>query len=206
MGYLTKACAFFSLMSVALAANQITTKSLAQSAPSPKPLMAERLVMPLFPTGWREFIKEGGAVEVVEYLPDEQSLKIWQDKIILQVYHDLNDLPLDAIQRRTQGQNRNRCTAVIEGPLQSGLNNGYPAAFWTLGCRYVNANGFGETHYIKAIQGTAALYVLSRVWRTQPFGQDGPAIDPAALDKGISFLTTSVVCIPNSAMHPCAIN
>ncbi len=180
--------------------------SVSQAQPSPqrKPLAAERLVMPLFPAEWVEILKESGPIEVVEYLPNGQNLATWEDKIILQVYHDLNDLPLDAIQRRTQGQNRNRCTGVIEGPLQSGLNNGYPSAFWTMGCRYVNANGSGETQYTKAIQGETALYVLSRVWRTPAFGGDGPAIEAEAINDGVAFLTTSIVCVPNSSNHPCA--
>ena len=140
----------------------------AQPSPDRKSLASERLVMPLFPANWNEAHKENSPVEVVEYLPSGQTLNNWQDKIILQVYHDLNDLPLDAIQRRTQ---LSRCTGVIEGPVQSGLNNGYASAFWTLGCRYVNENRLGETQYTKAIQGQTALYVLSRVWRTPALGE-----------------------------------
>ena len=176
-----------------------------------KPLAQERLVMPLFPANWVEVYRETGPIEIVEYVPNGQSATTWQDKITLQVYHDMDDLPLDAIQRRSQGQNRNRCTGVIEGPLQSGLNNGYPSAFWTLGCRYLNDGGagemgVGETQYTKAIQGNTALYVLNRIWRTPAFGEDGPAIDANAINDGIAFLTTSIVCVPDSADHPCGAN
>lgn len=176
-----------------------------QPAPERKPLAAERLVMPLFSAGWTEIFKKNGPIEMVEYVPNGQSRGPWQDKIVLQVYHDLNDLPLDAIQRRIQGQNRNRCTGVIEGPLQSGLNNGYASAFWTLGCRYLKEEGIGETRYTKAIQGETALYVLTRIWRTPAFGEDGPAINAAAANDGIAFLTTSIVCVPKSTGHPCGV-
>lgn len=175
-------------------------------APERKPLAAERLSMPLFPAGWVEVRRETAPVEVVEYVPEGQTAANWQEKILLQVYHNLNDLPLDAIQRRMQGQNRNMCTGVIEGPLQSGMNNGYASAFWTLGCRSLKqapSQATGETHYTKAIQGETALYVLSRRWRSPAFGGDGPAIDPAAVNDGVAFLTTSVVCVPNSQTHPC---
>jgi len=169
-------------------------------------LAAERLVMPLFPAGWKEIYRDNSSVEVVEYLPADQTPTDWQDKILLQVYNELNDLPLDAIQRRMQGLNRNRCTGVIEGPLQSGLNNGYPSAFWTLGCRYINDSGtagVGETHYTKAIQGSTSLYVLTRIWRTPAFGGDGPALSASTINDGVAFLTTAVVCVPNSENHPC---
>lgn len=175
-------------------------------SPDRKPLAAERLVMPLFPAGWDEVYRDNGIVEVVEYLPTGQTPEDWQGKILLQVYNELNDLPLDAIQRRMQGLNRNRCTGVIEGPLQSGLNNGYPSAFWTLGCRYVNDSGTvggGETHYTKAIQGSTSLYVLTRIWRTPAFGGDGPALSASTINDGVAFLTTAVVCVPGSENHPC---
>ena len=167
--------------------------------------------MPLFPAEWAEVFRDNGPIEIVEYIPAGQTLQKWTDKIVLQVYHNLNDLPLDAIQRRAQGQNRNRCTGVIEGPLQSGLNNGYASAFWTLGCRYLNdvitANGgVGETQYTKAIQGQRSLYVLNRLWRTPAFGEDGPAITATTINEGVAFLTTSIVCKPNSADHPCQTN
>ena len=182
----------------------------AQPSPLPKPLSQERLLMPLFPANWTEVFRENGPIELVEYVPAGQNAASWQDKISLQVYHELNDLPLDAIQRRTQGQNRNRCTGVIEGPLQTGLNNGYPTAFWTLGCRYLNdvgpGAGIGETQYTKAIQGKTALYVLNRIWRTPAFGEDGPAIDATAINDGVAFLTTSIICVPDSADHPCQAN
>lgn len=178
----------------------------AQTQPDREPLAAERLLMPLFPSGWKEVFRSRESIEVVEYIPEAQSAASWQDKVQLQVYNNLNDLPLDAIQRRTQGQNRNRCTGVIEGPLQSGLNNGYPSAFWTLGCRYIKSGegkGFGETQYTKAIQGQSSLYVLSRIWRTPTFAQDGPEIAIESINDGVAFLTTSIVCVPRSDDHPC---
>lgn len=160
--------------------------------------------MPLFPSGWQEaFAERGTVIEMTEYVPEGQSVEAWDSKIVLQVYHGLDNLPLDAIQRRAQGQNRNRCTGVIEGAFQSGLNNGYPSAFWTLGCRYLNNRGLGEIHYTKAIQGEAALYVLTWMWRTQPFGEEGPAVPPGDTEKALAFLTTSVVCNITMPDRPC---
>lgn len=178
----------------------------AQTQPDLKPVASERLLMPLFPSGWKEVYRSRESIEVVEYVPTDQSATSWQDKIQLQVYNNLNDLPLDAIQRRTQGQNRNRCTGVVEGSLQSGLNNGYPSAFWTLGCRYIKSGegkGSGETQYTKAIQGQSSLYVLSRIWRTPAFAQNGPEIAIESVNDGVAFLTTSIVCVPKSEDHPC---
>ncbi len=95
------------------------------------------------------------------------------------------------------------CTGVVEGKFQSGLNNGYPSAFWTLGCEHNKASGLGETHYTKAIQGAGALYILSRIWRTPAYGKQGPNILPREIDGAVAFLTSSVVCDANSKQSPC---
>lgn len=198
-----------SLLIVFALASDLSSATAQETNPTPpdrKPIAPERLVMPLFPAGWSEVYHDNSMVEVVEYLPEGQSVENWQDKIVLQVYNELNDLPLDAIQRRMQGLNRNRCTGVIEGPMQSGLNNGYASAFWTLGCRYINNSagiGIGETQYTKAIQGDTSLYVLSRIWRTPAFGEDGPALSSATINDGVAFLTTAIACVPDSENHPC---
>ncbi|MGB1876245.1 MAG: hypothetical protein ACPHGY_04865, partial [Rhodospirillaceae bacterium] len=64
----------------------------------------------------------------------------------------------------------------------------------------------GETQYTKAIQGETSLYILSRLWRTAAFGQDGPALSAQSINDGVAFLTTAKVCVPNSSDHPCQPN
>ena len=89
-----------------------------------------------------------------------------------------------------------------EGAFQSGVNNGYPAAFWTLGCERDRASGQGETRYTKAIQGAEGLYLLTQIWRTPPFGNQGLNISKQDIESGMAFLTSSVLC-DASAAHPC---
>ncbi len=163
----------------------------------------EQLAMPKFPTGWVEAFARRGDQEMVEYVPPGQSATNWQRKITLEIYHDLNNLPLDTLQRRAASQNREACDGVVEGKFQSGVNNGYASAFWTLGCQRNKATGYGETRYTKAIQGTTGLYILSQVWRTPAFGKEGPGISPPEIDAAMTFLTTSSVCDQALAKNPC---
>jgi hypothetical protein len=162
----------------------------------------ERLVMPQFPSGWIEQPAQPGSIEVVEYLPKGQTVANWRDKITLEVHHDSNTLPLDAFQRRALGQMRENCEGVVEGRLQTGLNNGFPSAFWTLGCKRDRRGNFGETRYTKAVQGANTLYLLSRAWRTASFDDGQPPIGQQQVDEAVAFLTSSVVCA-NAAQHPC---
>ena len=116
--------------------------------------------------------------------------------------HGTFTLPLDAYQRRAMGLLRENCAGVFEGRLQTGVNNGFPAAYWTLGCKKDSRGNFGETRYTKAIQGGQTLYLLSRTWRTAAYGDDGPPISAEAIEDARAFLGSTVACA-NSPQHPC---
>ena len=198
----------------AVLSTTITCAALAQSAaprgsnlgkatPGRQVLDDEHIVMPHFPSGWVELSKQPGSIEVVEYVPQGQTAANWREKISLEVHHDNNTLPIDAFQRRALGQMRENCTGVVEGRLQSGLNNGFPSAFWTLGCKRDKRGAFGEARYTKAVQGSQTFYMLSRMWRTPPFAQT-PQIRQSDIDEAVAFLTSAVVCA-NAAQHPCPV-
>ncbi len=169
------------------------------SAASAEP---EQLIMPQFPAAWTKVFARQGQEEMDEYVPSGQSKEKFQDKITVEVYHKLN-LPLDALQRRAVAQTHAACDGVIEGKFQSGVNNGYPSAFWTLGCKRLKRTQFGETRYTKAIQSGDTLYVITRLWRTKSFDDKGPDIPPPAIQDAMAFLTTTVVCRSGSTERPC---
>lgn len=186
----------------ALAQGSVTGGSnLGKAAPGRQVLDDEHIAMPYFPSGWIELSKQPGAIEVVEYVPQGQTAANWREKISLEIHHDTNTLPIDAYQRRALGQMRENCLGVVEGRLQSGLNNGFPSAFWTLGCKRDKRGDYGEMRYTKAVQGSVTLYLLSRSWRTPSFTQ-APQIRQSDIDDAVGFLTSSVVCA-NAAQHPC---
>ena len=162
----------------------------------------ERLAMPKFPTGWVEAFVQNGNREIAEYVPAGQTAENWDRKITLEIYRDLNNLPLDTLQRRASAQNREGCNGVIEGKFQSGVNNGFASAFWTLGCG--RRSGKGEARYTKVIQGSDRLYVLSQDWLTAPYTQkNGPSIPVQEIEAAMTFLTSSVICDPTKPKHPC---
>jgi hypothetical protein len=162
----------------------------------------ERLAMPQFPVGWVEAFSRGGDQEMVEYVPPGQTATTWQRKIVVEVYHSFENLPLDTLQRRAASQNRDSCRGVVEGKFQSGVNNGYPSAFWTLGCKRDKRSGLGEARYTKAIQGRSGLYMLTQIWRT-PAYETVPNISVQEIEGVMSFLTSSVVCDPELKASAC---
>jgi len=165
--------------------------------------ITEHLVMPEFPRGWTESRTVTGQTEVADYIPPGQDPKAWKDKITLEVHHAAKNLPLDVYERRALSQARANCDGVIEDRLQSGVNNGYPAAFWRLWCKQEKDANFGETIYTKAIQGGQALFILTRAWRMPPFGDDGPTtLSRQESNDAVSFLSSAVLCA-DSSPHPC---
>lgn len=163
----------------------------------------EQITMPQFPSGWVEIFSRQGDQEIVEYAPPGQTAENWQKKISLEIYRKLNNLPLDTLQRRAASQARATCSGIREGKFQSGVNNGFASAFWTLGCERDKSTGIGETRYTKVVQGATGLYVLTQVWRTPAYGKEGPAIPPQEITAAVNFLTTSVVCDTTSPKSPC---
>lgn len=162
----------------------------------------EHIVMPQFPNGWVQQPTQTGAIEVVDYYPTGQTDTTWTDRITLEVHHRSNTLPIDVFQRRALSLMRENCVGVVEAPLQTGVNNGFPSAFWILACKKNKEGNYGEVSYTKAVQGYGTLYLLSRSWRTQPFANGAPPVPKSQIDAAVNFLTTSVVCA-ESAQHPC---
>lgn len=162
----------------------------------------EQLVMPQFPSGWTKVLSREGQEQLDEFVPTGETKDNFQDKITVEVYHKLN-LPLDTLQRRAVAQAHDACDGIIEGKFQSGVNNGYASAFWTLGCKHLKRTTFGETRYTKAIQSGDTLHVITRLWRTKSYADKGPDIAPPSIQEGTQFLITSVVCQKGSPQHPC---
>ena len=71
-----------------------------------------------------------------------------------------------------------------------------------MGCMHDDRGTFGETRFTKAIQGGSTLYILTRAWRTAPYGDKGPPLSADVLAEAREFLGSSVVCADNTP-HAC---
>lgn len=158
------------------------------------------------PEGWTEAARstQQGA-NVVAYVPQGQSAEQWADMLTLQVYNGLTALPARAFYERAIANVQKTCDGPQAGDLQTGLSNGYPSAFWVLGCGRNRATGQGETSFFRLIQGDSALYMAQRTWRTKAYVQDGPPVAPAQAEQAVELLSSFSVCNPlaEGDAHPC---
>lgn len=157
------------------------------------------------PTDWREVARNRvQGAEVVAYTPAGQDATTWTDMLTVQVFPEMTALPASSFYERTRTTYRETCEDTRGGAMQTGLSNGYPSAFWVLGCGRHGPTGVGETSFFRLIQGDQGLYLAQRTWRTEPYAADQPPPVPAEQqDQAVILLGTFGVCDPTSPDHPC---
>lgn len=160
------------------------------------------------PKGWKQASRNAsGPIETVSYVPDGQSAERWQDMLTIQMVKTpagAQALSPDQLYAQSQSSYEQACDGVKLGTLQSGRSNGYPSAFWVLGCSKVKSAGYGETAFFRTIQGTAALYMAQWAWRVAPFDTtQGPPLLEDQQKEALTTLQSFQVCDPASRQHPC---
>lgn len=165
---------------------------------------AERYVLGV-PASWQEASRHTvQGTDVVVYVPPGQNAQQWSDMLTVQVFHGMTALPADAFYERTRRAYQDGCADSRAGDMQTGLSNGYPSAFWVLGCGRHAAAGVGETSFFRLIQGDRALYLAQRAWRTAPYAaQEAPPVTPDQQQEAVRLLGTFAVCDPTTDGHPC---
>lgn len=160
------------------------------------------------PKGWQLVNRSGnGAVETLSYVPEGQSAERWQDMLTIQAVRTsagVQALSPERLYAQSQNSYEQACDGVKLGTLQAGQSNGYPSAFWVLGCAKVKAAGYGETAFFRTIQGTSALYMAQWAWRVAPFDKtQGPPLLEDQQKEALTTLQSFQVCDPASPQHPC---
>ncbi len=173
-----------------------------QGAPQGGP-RGERFYIAL-PVGWVEAARttQKGA-DVLAYVPQGQSASDWTDMLTVQIFGGMAALPAQTYYDRARGNVAKTCDGPRAGVLQSGLSNGYPSAFWVLGCGRNRGTGLGETSFFRIIQGDSALYMAQRTWRTKTYTDGGPPVADAAAQQAIEVLRSFGVCNPLADGHAC---
>lgn len=160
------------------------------------------------PKGWKLVNRaSSGPIETVSYVPDGQSAERWQDMLTVQVVRSAAGAQApspDQLYAQSQSSYEQACDGVKLGALQRGKSNGYPSAFWVLGCAKVRSAGYGETAFFRTIQGTSGLYMAQWAWRVAPFDTtEGPPLLEDQQKEALTTLQSFQVCDPSNRQHPC---
>ena len=173
-----------------------------QTAPGEVP--TEQLVMTP-PAGWTIQGSTANQNSIAKQLfPPDQTPESWNQMMVIQVLADPAADPRDYVQRVVQASQAN-CEATGPSPVSEAQSNGYPVAALTVTCTKGRQTGLGGLVAVKAIRGKAALYVIQRIWRGQPFDRNEMApVPPEILKEWAGFLHNVSACdTADPAHHPC---
>lgn len=140
---------------------------------------SERLQVPQLPD-WKVVTSvTDRAGESTELIPQQESAETWTRRITVQAFRGVAmTVPgfLDQVVQKTAQV----CDGATAGPPSLGKVSGAEAGTRTVACGRYKGDGRGTftLHYV--IRGTQAFYVVSRIWRGEPFN---PATTPISTDE-----------------------
>lgn len=163
----------------------------------------ERLEVPR-PPGWKLSLSlTWPDLRMLEYIPSEQTLEAWQDRLTIQSFPRLGDVCLERYLDSIGQQAHRVCDQVRVTGVGSGTLNGYPTADMGLYCIRFVESGQGEITLFRVVQGAEVLYVVQRVWRVAPFSLVAPPVGPEVIAQWAEYLQSIIVCHPTDPAHPC---
>jgi hypothetical protein len=163
----------------------------------------ERFEIPR-PPGWKLSLSlVWPDLHMLEYLPSNQTLEAWQDRLTVQTFLRLKEVPLERYLDSIGQQARRVCDQVQVTGIGVGTLNGYPTADMGLYCTRFVESGQGEITLFRVVQGAEGLYVVQRAWRVVPFSLASPPVGPEVIAQWAEYLRSITVCHPAAPAHPC---
>ncbi len=169
--------------------------------PLPAPA-AERLLVPDLP-GWTVIDTHTDSVtDVSELVPGTESADVWTRRLSVQAFRTTPMAVaefLDGLVPRT----REVCDDFAAGPIVPSPVDGVDGGRRTIACGRYHGDGRGSFTLFYAIRGRAALYVLARAWRGDPFVSAAPPLSDSELADWNSFFDGVRLCDTDDPAHPC---
>jgi hypothetical protein len=132
---------------------------------------AERLVLPPYPAErpWQQVTNKAAGVQFLwEYIPAGQRLGGYTDFLGAQAFPRAPGLDASGLIRRVFSNVAAACDgARVNGP-KTGVEGGYPVAYGQVYCGQEKGKPTGADIFYKVIQGSEALYMVHREFRTPP--------------------------------------
>lgn len=144
-------------------------------------------------------------MDIVEYVPEDQSVEQWTDMITVMVFPRPSGFTLDAFfQNMSEGFVEGcEVEALVRDPKRF-PDGTYPAGTQAAFCGKTIRFGQGEALIYKAILGAKALYVVQRAWRFPPSDQSRYLpITEDMLVSAIERLETVHLCDSEIASERC---
>jgi len=167
-------------------------------------LKGENLLVPPMPAGWKKSYEgSGNGIDMVAYVPANESADAWTQQITIAVYGGHNNAkPRDLQQIVTNGLGQN-CEALHVEDRGAGTISGLPAGRWVTYCSRLKQLNLGEITFHQAVGGHSHLFLVQRTWRGNAFDISRPPIDQATIGQWEQYFNQAAVCDSADPGRPC---
>ncbi|MCR6629780.1 MAG: hypothetical protein NVV74_06850 [Magnetospirillum sp.] len=165
-------------------------------------LAAERLQVPELP-GWRVVSSvTDRAGESTELIPPGETADAWTRRVTVQAFRGVPMTVQDFLDK-VVGNTAQVCDGVTAGPPGLGKVGGQDAGTRTIACGRYKGDGKGAftLHYV--IRGREAFYVVTRMWRGEPFNPAATPISAAELQDWTDYVGAIDLCDMRDPARPC---
>ena len=147
------------------------------------------------PPGWSAAGEiEGMPANFAAWLPQGQTGEDWREMIAAQLFADLGGRDPAVFLNQIAGSYERACDSISTTSIRPAQVNGLPSAFRAVACGRNSVSGFGEVVLFRVISGQNALYMMERIYRTEPFGPGTIPFDDALLARGKESLELGLAC------------
>ena len=147
------------------------------------------------PPGWNAAGEiEGMPADFAAWLPRGQTGDDWREMIAAQLFADLGGRDPAAFLDQIAGSYERACDSISTTSIRPAQVNGLPSAFRAVACGRNSVSGFGEVVLFRVIAGQNALYMMERIYRTEPFGPGTIPFDNDFLALGKESLELGLAC------------
>jgi hypothetical protein len=144
-----------------------------------------------------DFTHREGAIVMLEYVPQAESVADWTAMVTYQTFSDpAHRVPLGKLTADTANNFMAACGTWDAKEIEKGAVNGYAFVIWRLVCPYNPKTGKAENVHIKEIRGVENLFVAQYAFRANPSAET----DATALD----FVRNIGACHTRKPGHPCS--
>jgi hypothetical protein len=150
------------------------------------------------PLGFKEgFRARQGIMEVIELVPEGESVEDWTEMITVQVFLGVRNVTPQQVHANFRTTGQAACKGLQSQRIEDGEQGGYAFSIWAYDCPVAPVTGKPELALIKIIQGSDSLYSVHKQFRFVP--------TPERINLWLKFLGEVTVCDTRFPDRPCSI-
>jgi len=144
-------------------------------------------------------------LEVLEFIPQRQTLEDWRDMITVQTMAGDNSNAADLL-RDISARAKAICLKVLSSPVIEHKESGHPAATMTQFCLRDAESLTGDVTLYRVVRGMQALYVLTRTRRGEAYDGTSIPLSETTHAQWRTELRSFLICRRGAAGIECGAN